>query len=106
MDEPDAEASIGSILLKFSRLDDAGVGMGSAMNLPFVTTVAFADHDGKTAHLQYGVSAGNENEARNELERRFLSQELYKFSILEVRRATSSEAASLNLSAGSIKLIN
>jgi hypothetical protein len=76
------------------------------MNVPFVTTVAFADHDGKTAHLQYGVSAGNEREARSELERRFLSQELYKFSILEIRRATSSEAAELNLSAGGIKLLN
>jgi hypothetical protein len=80
--------------------------MGSAMNVPFVTTVAFADHDGKTANLQYGVSAGNENEARTELERRFLSQELYKFSILEIRRATTSEAASLDLSVGSIKLLN
>ncbi|HXQ84576.1 MAG TPA: hypothetical protein VN769_10975 [Xanthobacteraceae bacterium] len=76
------------------------------MNVPFVTTVAFADHAGKTANLQYGVSAGNENEARSELERRFLSQELYKFSILEIRRATTSEAASLNLPAGSIKLMN
>jgi hypothetical protein len=72
------------------------------MNVAFVTTVAFADNDGKTAQLQYGVSAGNEREARSELERRFLSQELYKF----IRRATSSEAAALNLSAGSIKLLN
>lgn len=76
------------------------------MNMPFVTTVAFADHDGKTAHLQYGVAADNEREARSELERRFLNQELYKFSILEVRRATSSEAAALNLAAGGIKLFN
>lgn len=76
------------------------------MNVSFVTTVAFADHDGKTASLQYGVSAGNENEARSELKRRFLSQELYKFSILEIRRATTSEAASLDLPTGSIKLMN
>jgi hypothetical protein len=76
------------------------------MNVPFVTTVAFADNDGKTAHLQYGVCAGNEGEARDELKRRFLSQELYKFSILEIRRATSSEAESLNLVAGGIKLLN
>jgi hypothetical protein len=80
--------------------------MGIAMSLPFVTTVAFADNDGKTAQLQYGVSAGNEREARSELERRFLSQELYKFSILEVRPATSSEAAALNLPVGAIKLLN
>ncbi len=76
------------------------------MNVAFVTTVAFADHDGETAELQYGVSAGNEREARSELERRFLNQELYKFSILEIRRATSSEAAALNLTAGGIKLLN
>ena len=80
--------------------------MGSAMNMPFVATVAFADHDGKTAHLQYGVSAGSEGESRSELERRFLSQELYKFSILEIRRATASEAASLDLATGGIKLLN
>jgi hypothetical protein len=76
------------------------------MQVPFVTTVAFADYDGRTAHLQYGVSAGNEREVRSELERRFLSQELYKYSILEIRRATSREAESLNLTAGSIKLLN
>ena len=76
------------------------------MQVPFVTTVAFADFDGRTAHLQYGVSAGNEREVRSELERRFLSQELYKFSILEIRRATSYEAQSLNLAAGTIKLLN
>ena len=76
------------------------------MTVPFVTTVAFADRDGKTARLQYGVSAGSEREARSEIERRLLNQELYKFSILEIRRATSSEAASLNLSAGAIKLLN
>ncbi len=76
------------------------------MNVPFVTTVAFADHDGKTAHLQYGVAADSEHQARSELERRFLNQELYKFSILEIRRATSSEAAALDLPAGGIKLLN
>jgi hypothetical protein len=76
------------------------------MTVPFVSTVAFADHNGKTAHLKYGVSAGNEREARSELQRRFLSQELYKFSILEIRPATSSEAETLNLSAGGIKLLN
>jgi hypothetical protein len=76
------------------------------MTVPFVTTVAFAGHDGETAQLRYGVSAGSEREARSELERRFLSQELYKFSILEVRRATSREAAELNLTAGTIKLLN
>ena len=76
------------------------------MQVPFVTTVSFADRDGSAIHLQYGVSAGNEREARSELERRLLNQELYNYSILEVRRATSSEAQSLALPAGAIRLLN
>jgi hypothetical protein len=76
------------------------------MPVPFVTTVSFADRDGTAVSLQYGVSAGTAREARSELERRLINQELYNYSILEVRRATSSEAASLDLEAGSIKLLN
>jgi hypothetical protein len=75
------------------------------MRVPFVTTVSFADGDG-TVHLQYGISAGDEQEARNEIKRRLINQELYKYSISEIRRATSTEAASLNLSPGTIKLLN
>jgi hypothetical protein len=76
------------------------------MHVPFVTTVSFADRDGMTVRLQYGVSAGNETEARSELERRFINQELSNYAILEIRQATSAEAASLNLPAGSIRLLN
>ena len=76
------------------------------MQVPFVTTVSFADRDGTAIHLQYGVSAGNEREARSELERRLINQELFNYSILEIRRATSTEAASLDLPAGTIKLLN
>jgi hypothetical protein len=76
------------------------------MQVPFVTTVSFADRDGSAVHLQYGVSAGSETEARSEIERRLINQELYNYSILEIRRATSVEAASLDLAAGSIKLLN
>jgi len=76
------------------------------MAVPFVTTVAFADRDGITVHLQYGVAAHSEHEARSELERRLINQEVFNYSIAEIRRATSSEAASLNLSAGSIILLN
>ncbi len=76
------------------------------MYVPFVTTVSFADHDGTTMRLCYGVSAGSEIEARGEIERRLLNQELYSYSILEIRRATSNEAATLNLPAGAIKLLN
>jgi len=68
--------------------------------------IAAMINTGKTAEHQDGVAAGNEREARSELERRFLSQELYKFSILEIRRATSREAAALDLSVGGIKLLN
>jgi hypothetical protein len=50
--------------------------------------------------------AGNEREARSELERRLINQELFNYSILEIRRATSTEAASLDLTAGTIKLLN
>ena len=56
------------------------------MQVPFVTTVSFADRDGTAVHLQYGVSAGNEREARSELERRLINQELFNYSILEIRR--------------------
>jgi hypothetical protein len=76
------------------------------MYVPFVSTVSFSDRSGAAVRLQYGVSAGSEIEARSELERRLLNQELYNYSILEIRRATSVEAASLNLTAGSIKMMN
>jgi hypothetical protein len=76
------------------------------MQVPFVTTVSFADRDGMTVHLQYGVAAPTEREARSELERRLINQEVYNYSISEIRRATMSEAESLKLSAGSIILLN
>jgi len=76
------------------------------MQVPFMTTVSFADRDGMTIHMQYGVAADSEREARSELERRLINQEVYNYSISEIRRATSSEAESLNLPAGSIILLN
>jgi hypothetical protein len=76
------------------------------MYVPFVTTVSFAGRDGMRVDLQYGVSAGNELEARNEIERRLINQELCNYSIVEIRPATTREAESLNLAAGSIKLLN
>lgn len=76
------------------------------MQVPFVTTVSFPDRDGLTVHLQYGVAAASEREARSELERRLINQEIYDYSISEVRPATSSEAESLNLPEGSIILLN
>jgi hypothetical protein len=76
------------------------------MYVPFVTTVSFADYDGSAVHLQYGVSAGDERQARSEIARRLLNQELYNYSISEIRPATLSEAAALNLAPGSIKMMN
>jgi hypothetical protein len=76
------------------------------MQVPFVTTVSFADSDGVTINLQYGVAAPSEHEARSELVRRLINQEVYNYSISEIRPATSTEAASLNLAAGSIILLN
>jgi len=76
------------------------------MQVPFVTTVSFADRDGMTVHLQYGVAAPTEHEARSEIERRLINQEVYNYSISEIRRATRSEAESLQLAAGSIILLN
>jgi hypothetical protein len=76
------------------------------MQVPFVTTVSFADRDGATVNLQYGVAAPSEREARSELQRRLINQEIYNYSISEIRPATSSEAQELNLPAGSIILLN
>jgi len=76
------------------------------MQVPYVTTVSFADRDGMTVNLQYGVAAQSEREARNELQRRLINQEIYNYSISEIRPATSSEAQELNLPAGTIILLN
>ena len=75
------------------------------MHVSFVTTVSFADRDGLTVNLQYGVCAGNEREARREIERRLIDQEVCNYSISEIRPATSREAALLN-NGGAIKLLN
>ena len=103
---PTLSLASGSILLKFSRLDMNKAKKGSAMHTPFVTTVSFPDRDGLTVHLQYGVAAPSEREARNELERRLINQEIYNYSISEIRPATSIEAEALNLPEGSIILLN
>jgi hypothetical protein len=84
---------------------EATLKKGSAM-VPFVTTVSFADSEGMTVHLQYGVAAPSEREARSELQRRLINQEVYNYSISEIRPATSSEAQELNLPAGAIILLN
>jgi len=59
-----------------------------------------------TVRLQYGIAASSEHEARSELQRRLINQEIYNYSIAEIRQATTSEAEELNLPAGSIILLN
>ena len=81
----DPPIRIGRILLKFNGLDGDKLKKGSAMQVPFVTTVSFADRDGMTVHLQYGVAAPSEREARSELQRRLINQEIYNYSISEIR---------------------
>ncbi|MGH6670662.1 MAG: hypothetical protein ACRECV_01655 [Xanthobacteraceae bacterium] len=76
------------------------------MYVPFVTTVSFAGRDGSSVNLQYCVSAGDEIEARTEIERRLINQEICNYSIVEIRRATRDETELLDLPAGSIKLLN
>lgn len=76
------------------------------MHMPFVTTVSFAGRDGERVNLQYGVSAGSEAQARTEIQRRLINQEICNYSIIEVRPATRDEEKLLNLPAGSIKLLN
>jgi len=76
------------------------------MQVPFVTTVSFPDRDGVTVRLQYGVVAPDERVARSEIERRLINQEIYNYSIAEIRRATSREAEELNLPADGIRLLN
>ncbi len=95
----------GSILLNFEGLDEGKVKKGSAMQVPFVTTVSFADRDGMTVRLQYGVAAQSEREARDELRRRLINQEIFNYSISEIRPATSREAEQLNLPAVGIILL-
>ena len=67
------------------------------MYRPFKTTVKFNSDDGREIRLQYLVSADNSIEAKCELERRFLSQEVFGYRIEEVVAATSEEAAIFKL---------
>ena len=66
------------------------------MYIPFVCSVRF---EGEAKSRRYGVSAGNEFEVEEAVRRSFGI-----VTVSDIRRATSSEAASLNLSAGCVKL--
>jgi hypothetical protein len=72
---------------------------------PFKTTVKFVNDDGNEIRLHYAVSAGDVSEAKSELEKRFLSLEVFGYKIEEIVAATKREAATLNLPAGCVVLL-
>ena len=75
------------------------------MYRPFKTTVKFRSDDGRDVRLQYLVSADNSVEAKYELERRFLNQEVFGYKIEKIVAATPEEAAVFKLPAGCVQLL-
>ena len=75
------------------------------MYWPFKTTVRFQSRDGMEARLDYLVSAGNMVEAKNELQRRFVDEEIIGYKVESVVAATKEEAAAFLLPAGCIMLL-
>jgi hypothetical protein len=75
------------------------------MYWPFKTTVKFRNDDGREIRLTYAVSAGDLIEAKCELERRFLSQEVFGYTIEQIVAATKQEATIFNLPARCIQLL-
>ena len=70
----------------------------------FVSTVVFLTDDEETTQ-RYGVSEVSELEAEKAL-RRYLNDRDQKIISVRIRELTRSEAASLNLSSGRVKLLN
>ena len=70
----------------------------------FVSTVVFLTDDEETTQ-RYGVSEVSELEAEKAL-RRYLNDRDQKIISVRIRELTRSEAASLNLSSGQVKLLN
>jgi hypothetical protein len=75
------------------------------MNWPYKTTVRFKNDHGREIRLTYAISAGDMIEAKCELERRFLSQEVFGYTIERIVAATKEEAAKFNLPAGCVVLL-
>ena len=75
------------------------------MQWPFKTTVRFAAGDGNVIRLQYAVSAMSGSEAKTELERRLVGQEVFGYVVEEVVAATGQEAAQLKLPDGCVQLL-
>ena len=75
------------------------------MQWPFKTTVKFAARDGNVIRLQYAVSALSGSEAKSELQRRLLGQEVFGYVVEDVVAATGQEAAQLQLPDDCIQLL-
>ncbi len=75
------------------------------MEWPFKTTVKFAGREGSVVRLQYAVSAVSGSQAKSELERRLLGQEVFGYTVEDVVAATGQEAADLKLPVGCIQLL-
>jgi hypothetical protein len=74
------------------------------MQWPFKTTVRFDGEQG-SSRLRYAVSAESASEAKSELERRFLGQEVSGYTIEHVVAATGHEAAQFELPNGCVMLL-
>ena len=76
------------------------------MYWPFRTTVRFSgSHDESESRLDYLVSAVSGIEAKKELRRRLLSQEVFGYKIESAIAATKEEAARFMLPAGCVMLL-
>ena len=75
------------------------------MYWPYKTTVLFVDGDGCERRVRYAVSAGDGVEARSELERRLLGQEVDGFTVESAIAVTVGEATNLRLPAGCVQLL-
>ena len=75
------------------------------MYWPFKTTVKFATYDAQEICLEYLVSAKSSIEAKSELERRLLGQEVFGYIVEKVVAATKQEAAIFRLPSGCVQLL-
>jgi hypothetical protein len=75
------------------------------MQWPFKTTVKFEGRDGHVVRLQYAVCAMSESEAKVELQRRLLGQEVFGYTVEDIVAATGKEAAQLNLPDDCVQLL-
>jgi hypothetical protein len=75
------------------------------MYWPFKTTVKFAADAAQEIRLEYLVSAKNSIDAKSELERRLLGQEVFGYIVEKVVAATKQEAAMFKLPSGCVQLL-